>query len=419
MQRILWLTAMLVPAMARRLNAPSAMAGPWIACLLDEVREKLACDLCVAAPFPGACREEFVEDGVRYVILPRRRRWQYWNYSWEGLGDAAALIDSFKPALIHVHGTEHCLGLAQRRAQHRCGSVVSLQGILDAYQRHAFGELDLWDVFCRERFVDLLRMSGVIGTRRTWRLGAKVEADVFREHSHFLGRTCWDRGQLHARNPAAVYHRVGEPLRNEFYAARWRLDGIARNTLFFGNLAGAHKGCHTILRALRIIARDFPDVRVRVAGRASSKGGYVRMFINESRRLGIGDRVDFLGFLDAAEMARELAAAHVFVSASHIDNSPNSVAEAQVVGIPVVGSYVGGVPEMLGDGRAGLLFPAGDAETLAARVNQVFRDDALAQSLSEAGRAEAVPRHDRAVILRQLVGAYAAAGCDLRADVLP
>jgi hypothetical protein len=65
MQRILWLTSTLVPAMARRLRAPSAMAGPWIACLLDEVRQKVACDLCVVAPFPGARRDEFVEDGVR------------------------------------------------------------------------------------------------------------------------------------------------------------------------------------------------------------------------------------------------------------------------------------------------------------------------------------------------------------------
>lgn len=418
MQRILWLTSTLVPAMARRLRAPSAMAGPWIACLLDEVRQNVACDLCVVAPFPGACRDEFVEDGVRYVILPRRRRWQYWNYSWEGLDDATAVIDSYKPALIHVHGTEHCLGLALRRAKHRCGSVVSLQGILDAYKWHTFGELDLWDVFRNERLIDLIRMSGVIGTRRTWRLGAKVEADVFQAHSHFLGRTSWDRCQLHARNPTAVYHHVGEPLRNEFYAVRWSLSSITRHTLFFGNLAGAHKGCHTILRALPIIARDFPGVQVRIAGRANSKSGYGRMFINEARQLGVGDRVDFLGFLDAEAMARELAAAHVFVSASHIDNSPNSVGEAQVVGVPVVGSYVGGVPEMLQDGRAGLLFPAGDAETLADRVCQVFRDDSLARSLSEVGRVEAVARHDRTVILRQLLDAYAAAGCDVRGQVL-
>jgi glycosyltransferase involved in cell wall biosynthesis len=419
MQRILWLTSTLVPAMAHRLRAPSAMAGPWIACLLDEVRQKVACDLCVVAPFPGARRDEFVEDGVRYVILPRRRRWHYWNYSWEGLDDATAVIDDYKPALIHVHGTEHCLGLALRRAKHRCGSVVSLQGILDAYKWHTFGELDLWDVFRNERLIDLVRMSGVIGTRMTWRLGAKVEADVFQAHSHFLGRTSWDRCQLHARNPAAVYHHVGELLRNEFYGARWNLASINRHTLFFGNLAGAHKGCHTILRALRIIARDFPGVQVRIAGRANSKSGYGRMFINEARQLGVGDRVDFLGFLDASAMARELAAAHVFVSASHIDNSPNSVGEAQVVGVPVVGSYVGGVPEMLRDGGAGLLFPAGDAETLADRVCQVFRDDSLARSLSEAGRVEAVVRHDRDVVLRQLVDAYAAAGCDVRGQVLP
>jgi glycosyltransferase involved in cell wall biosynthesis len=128
--------------------------------------------------------------------------------------------------------------------------------------------------------------------------------------------------------------------------------------------------------------------------------------------------VQFLGFLDAATMARELAGAHVFVSASHIDNNPNSVGEAQTVGTPIIGSYVGGVPEMLDEGRAGLLFPAGDAEVLAARVAQVFSDGELAASLSAAGRKQAGKRHDPRSILDDLIEAYAAAGCSVRRSTI-
>jgi glycosyltransferase involved in cell wall biosynthesis len=400
-----------MPAMAERMGAPHAMAGPWIARLLEEVQSHLDCQLCVAAPFTVKTRLGFVKDGVRYVVLPRSKRWHYWNYSWDGLREAAGVIDDFRPSLIHVHGSEHCLGLAHRHATWHAPTILSLQGILNAYAPRALGDLDLWEAFSSEHPLDLCRMSGALGVRHAWRTGAVVERDVLMAHTHFIGHTEWDRVQLDALRPTANYHRIGEPLRKEFYRVAWDATNRKAHCVFFGNLAGAHKGGHTILRALRLLARDFPDVGFRVAGRLGTARGYGRMFLNQAARLGVADRVTFLGFLDAAAMAAELAAAHVFVSASHIDNNPNSVGEAQAVGTPIVASYVGGVPEMLDDGRAGLLFPAGDAEMLTWRVAQLFRDDSLAESLSVAGRRQAAIRHDPATILDELVVAYRAAGC--------
>ena len=412
-KKLLWFCSTLMPAMAKSIGAPQAMAGPWIARLLEEVRTHLDCQICVAAPCATTGKSDFEEDGVRYVMLPRRKRWQYWTYSYDGLDAAQRLIDEYKPSLVHVHGSEHCLGLASARAQHQCPSIVSLQGILRAYAPKVLGELDFVDVLRSEKLSDLVRMTGVIGLRRNWRQGAAVEAQVMHQHRHFIGHNEWDRAQLLACNPNAVYHRVGDPLRKEFYAHRWALDGARRHTVFFGNLAGAHKGGHTILRAIPILARSFPDVSFRVAGRLGTERSYGRLFTQESQRLGVADRVVFLGFLDANQMAQELTQAHVFVSASHIDTNPNSVGEAEAVGVPIVGSYAGGVPEMLDDGRAGLLFPAGDAEVLAARVERIFRDDSLATTLSAAGKKQAGIRHNPEVILTELLAAYDAAGCDV------
>lgn len=412
--RLLWLASTLLPAMAKRVNAPHAMAGPWIARLLEEVRAHLDCEVCCAAPFAVPERVDFCEDGVRYVILPRKRRWHYWNYSWDGLVDAARLMDDFQPSIVHVHGSEHCLGLSHRRSAWDGPTIVSLQGILSAYAPHALGGIDMWDAVRSEHPVDLCRMSGVMGVRHAWRKGARVERDVLLAHTHFIGHNEWDKFQLRGVNSLSAYHRVGDLIRREFADVAWNPSSRMAYRVFFGNLAGAHKGGHTILRALCILARDYPDVHFRVAGRLGTKRGYGRMFLNEAVRLGVSERVQFLGFLDAATMAQELAGAHVFVSASHIDNNPNSVGEAQTVGTPIVGSYVGGVPEMLDEGRAGLLFPAGDAEVLAARVAQVFSDGELAASLSAAGRKQAGKRHDPRSILDDLIEAYAAAGCSVR-----
>jgi glycosyltransferase involved in cell wall biosynthesis len=411
--KLLWFASTLLPAMARRVGLPHAMAGPWIARLLDEVQGAMDCEICVAAPFRTKGERAFHEDEVQYVFLPQSKKWHYWSYSWDGLAAAAELIDSFRPDLIHVHGSEHCLGLARDRARHRSNAVLSLQGILTAIAPRALGDLDWLTVLGRERWVDLARMSGVLGTQRTWRQGAAVERQVLEAQEHIIGHNAWDRAQAAAINPRAHYHHVGEPLRREFYDDRWTFEAARPETIFFGNLAGAHKGGHTILRSLAILSRAFPRVSFRVAGRTNTWRGYGKLFMDEATRLGLIDRIEFLGFLDAASMARELASAAVFVSASHADNNPNSVAEAQIVGTPVVASYVGGVPEMLDEGHAGLLFPAGDAEMLAAQISRLFTGRELAVQLSEQGRERARLRHDPVVILRELSAAYAAAGCPL------
>jgi glycosyltransferase involved in cell wall biosynthesis len=392
---------------------PRAMAAPWVARLLEELQAAADCELCVAAPFRVTTDRAFIEDGVQYVFLPQARKLHYWTYRWEGLAAAAELIDDYRPDLVHVHGSEHCLGLAHVQSRHRCRAILSLQGILTAIAPKALGDLDRWTVFRRERWIDLARMSGVLGTKRTWRQGAIVEQRVLAAQEHIIGHNAWDRAQVAALNPKARYHHVGEPLRREFYNYRWTVDSARAETIFFGNLAGAHKGGHTILRALTILAKDFPGVTLRVAGRLDSWRGYGKLFLDEATRLGLRDRMDFLGFLDAESMAKELSAASVFVSASHADNNPNSVAEAQIVGTPVVASYVGGVPEMLDDGRAGLLFPVGDAAMLAAQISRVFTDRGLAQRLSDQGRQRARQRHDPAIIVDELLAAYSAAGCTL------
>jgi glycosyltransferase involved in cell wall biosynthesis len=392
---------------------PRAMAAPWVARLLEELQSAADCEICVAAPFRIATDRAFIEDGVRYVFLPQARKLHYWTYRWEGLAAAAELINDYKPDLVHVHGSEHCLGLAHVRSRHRCKAILSLQGILNAIAPKALGDLDRWTVFRRERWIDLARMSGVLGAQRTWRQGAIVERQVLAAHEHIIGHNAWDRAQVAAINPKARYHHVGEPLRREFYDYRWTVDSARAETIFFGNLAGPHKGGHTILRSLTILAKDFPGLTLRVASRIDTWRGYGKLFLDEATRLGLRHRIEFLGFLDAESMAKELSTAGVFVSASHADNNPNSVAEAQVVGTPVVASYVGGVPEMLDDGRAGLLFPVGDAAMLAAQISRLYTDRGLAQNLSDQERQRARQRHDPARIVDELLAAYSAAGCTL------
>jgi len=105
-------------------------------------------------------------------------------------------------------------------------------------------------------------------------------------------------------------------------------------------------------------------------------------------------------------MIEEYQNAHVFVCPSSIENSPNSLGEAQLIGTPSIAAYVGGVPDMVIHGQTGLLYRFEEVEMLAEHIRNVFTDGQLAQQLSTGAIEAAGKRHDRKLNLEQTTQIY-------------
>lgn len=108
-------------------------------------------------------------------------------------------------------------------------------------------------------------------------------------------------------------------------------------------------------------------------------------------RLGIGPRVHFAGY--QADTAPFLQAMDVFALTSRSEGMPQALLEAGVAGVPVVAAAVGGVPELIEDGRTGVLFPAGDERALVSALARLLADRDYGRRLGMAARERVEARY--------------------------
>ena len=138
--------------------------------------------------------------------------------------------------------------------------------------------------------------------------------------------------------------------------------------------------------AVRVLARlqpQVPEVTLVIAGQDKGTQGKVQRLAQE---LGVSESVRFPGFLDIAAKIREANAADIFINTNRVDNMPVAILEACAMGLPVVATNVGGIPDLLTDGETGLLVPDNDEQAMAAAVLRLLRDPDSASRLSRNGR---------------------------------
>jgi glycosyltransferase involved in cell wall biosynthesis len=174
-----------------------------------------------------------------------------------------------------------------------------------------------------------------------------------------------------------------------------------RRVIVVGNLR-AGKGHDVLLRAVPLVLARHPDATFHVVG-DGPLGTEVRALADTS---GISAAVTFHGHQE--DVRARLADADIFVLPSLSESSPNALLEAMAAGIAVVASNVGGVPEIVDDGRTGLLAPPADPAALADRIVQLMDAPDVRHRLAAAAQAHVASRHSFEEMVRQFDGLYSA-----------
>jgi L-malate glycosyltransferase len=137
------------------------------------------------------------------------------------------------------------------------------------------------------------------------------------------------------------------------------------------------------IRVLYELRKSMPEATLVMAGQDE---GLEKSTRELARSLGLEEAVRFPGFLNTEGKIREAAAADIFINTNLIDNMPVSVLEACSMGLPVVSTDVGGMPDLLTEGETGLLVPVDDVERMVEAIKRLVETPELASRLSENGR---------------------------------
>ena len=412
--KVLWTVNLIPAAVSVKLGKTSEVLGGWVESMAEQLSKNNDIELGIVCK----CEEnlDFLEtiDGITYFSL---------HYTTStSLADLEAkcdrIVTDFKPDIINIEGTEflHARAMQLTAQKHKIPAVVSLQGILNGQYSYQCGQLPIDDMMFSKSLTEIFA-AWIMHLRKTkwYKPRMKSEKEIIENADFILGRTTWDRAHSYAINPRAKYYPCSRILRKPFYEEKWSIGNMERHSIYVGNGYSALKGLHFVVMALPYLVREYPDIKVYVAGykpyqendkRSFLKKGYASYLKKLIYDLGVQDYIEFTGPLKAHQVAEKLSKVNAYVLCSTIENSPNTLGEAMMVGTPCVASYVGGVSDMAEDGREALFYRNDDPKLLAWNLKRIFDDDKLAVSLSETGKKKAFVTHNAERNAQMLIDAY-------------
>ena len=171
-----------------------------------------------------------------------------------------------------------------------------------------------------------------------------------------------------------------------------------------------------VFEALAKLKAKYPDIKLYVSGKNFIEAGsglrkylptgYVKYLNDLIRELNIKNNILFTGYLSAAELTEKLEVVNTVIIPSAIENAPNSLAEAQIVGTPTIATFVGGNMDMLKHNEEGYLYCYNEPNMLAEYISRIFDNDELANSFSSCSRKTARMRHDPDTLEKMLLAIY-------------
>lgn len=430
--RVLWLCNIMLPVIAKHLGKEVNNKEGWLSGTYDRLKkadfrmdsgEKMELGVC----FPVSS----IEDELR-LSLPNLEVFGFYeDTNHPEIYDAnlelrlRKIVEKFNPDLVHCFGTEYPHTLAMTRVFPKPDKIlVGIQGLCYKYAEVYMAKLPV-KVQKSKTFRDILKQDSLLKQEQKFIQRGEYEKQALKNISHVTGRTHWDYNSVAEAKEVTReknsenkirYHFMNETLRNNFYDGSWDSQKCIPYSIFISQGDYPIKGLHFMLQAMPRILEKFPDTTVWVSGnnvtktstlkekiKISAYGKYLKKLLKENR---LQDKVHFLGKLNAEEMKQRFLQSHLYVCPSAIENSPNSLGEAMILGVPAIASDAGGISSIFVDKEDGILFEMGNCDALAESVIYMFSNPDKMEEYSHRAKNHAKDTHNPDKNYKRLLEIY-------------
>lgn len=402
--RVLWFSNSPAAAYENKVKG----TGGWMVSLDKAIQNKV--DLHVAYLYPYK-QAPFKNGQTTYhpiysgnILLKRF----IGKYRRNALSEYLRVIDDVKPDIIHIHGSENTFHSILLHVD--IPVVLSVQGNLTVYAyKYLSGFHGQYLNFkrgkCSLKSIILGRQSYLDG----WdflRKMSKIEQKNLLQLKNVIGRTDWDYRITRVLAPNSTYFVCNEALRDSFYTHVWNNPYLSgRVVIHTTNGDNYYKGFETLCHCLHLLNSIGMDVEWRVAGVAeeSAINRITKKFLKQNYPQ---KGLRLMGSLDEHGLVDSLLSSHLYVMPSHIENSPNNLCEAMILGLPCIATHAGGTASILKDHEEGFIIQDGDPWVMAGAIIEMINNREQAVMYGQNARKTALKRHNRETIVEELLETY-------------
>lgn len=340
-----------------------------------------------------------VNNGLSQKLISIFDRNRAWN---ELCKKVLGVVNDFKPDIIQCFGSEWPYAMIVKYID--TPIVVHMQGFINIYNTSYYMAINHYD-YIRYNKMNPKKIANMLLDKKRRQAADVFEKELMKCNHYFMGRTDWDKDIVKFYSPGSEYFYCAEAIRETIYNSKkiWKYNNSIQMRLITITQAGVLKGNEIILKTAWILKNVFGfNFWWRVAGSTDAI-----LFFEKKSHIKHNDvNVELLGMIDAEYITQELSTAHAYIHPAIIDNSPNSLCEAQIIGCPVIAANVGGISSLVENNVSGVLYPYNEPHKLAFEIMSLFVMPEKMDRLSRNERQLALARHNPQTIGNRVVEIY-------------
>jgi glycosyltransferase involved in cell wall biosynthesis len=315
------------------------------------------------------------------------------------------IINEVRPDIIHVHGTEMPFGFVQEFTN--IPVVISIQGNINIYKHKYFSGIEKSHLKWYDNIIQNFTLNNSFYKNYLrFKLWENGETEILKSCKYIIGRTDWDNRISRIFSPNSIYFYVSEILRPVFYKISNKKNKNNKFVIFTTNGNALYKGFETLCHTLSLLnSLDSVDIEWRVAGISASDCivGITKNILTNNYPT---HNLKLLGSLNEEELYSNLLQSDLYVMPSHIENSPNNLSEAMILGVPSIATFVGGTGSLIQNNIDGILIQDGDPWAMAGAIIELKSDPKKMEEIGKNGQISAKKRHNSNQIVDDLLNVY-------------